>query len=201
MVPDVTVAVFARAPVIGQVKTRLAQDLGAREALCVHRALLERTLAVVSAGAAWTAELWLAGDTDSMGEVALPVLAQVDGDLGQRMCASARDIVARGSWVVIVGCDCPVMSVAYIGQAIAALERGHDVVFGPAEDGGYALIGLRRSHPRLFDDIAWSTSSVLEQSLERAAELDLSVALLDMVWDVDTVEDWRRWRREVDQAR
>jgi len=199
---NVKVAVFARAPVLGEVKTRLAQGVGVDEALRTHQLLLDRTLGLVTRltrrDANWSAELWLAGNAEALLDASpgleIPLLAQVDGNLGQRMCAAAENVVERGSWPVIIGCDCPMMSVDYLERAIAALVRGDDVVFGPAEDGGYVLIAVRDSYPRLFDEIAWSTPLVLEQSLARAEELDLNVTLLERLWDVDTIEDWRRWR-------
>ena len=85
------------------------------------------------------------------------------------------------------------MSRAYLRGAIAALDD-HDLVIGPAEDGGYALIGMDRPIPELFVDMTWSVASVRRETLGRAAELKLRVAQLDTLWDVDTVADWRRWR-------
>jgi rSAM/selenodomain-associated transferase 1 len=193
---DVTVAVFARAPVLGEVKTRLARDVGEEEALKAHCEMLERTLEAVEIGP-WSTELWLAGDAAAfpISRAGVEVRLQAEGDLGERMLAAVASIIGRGAWAVIIGCDCPVMSAAYIDAAIDALRRDHDVVFGPAEDGGYVLVGMRSVHRRLFEGVSWSTSEVLAQSLAQASKHDLRVALLETLWDVDTVADWRRWCR------
>ena len=190
---DVVVAVFARAPVLGRVKTRLAKDVGDVVALQAHRDLLERTLAAVES---WPTELWLAGDAAALTSLPaeLVVRQQPAGDLGDRMLAAVASIVGRGVWAIVIGSDCPVMSAVYIASAVDALADENDVVFGPAEDGGYALVAMRNVHPQLFEGINWSTPQVLDQSLARAAALDLRVAILDTVWDVDSVADWRRWR-------
>jgi hypothetical protein len=85
------------------------------------------------------------------------------------------------------------MSRAYLGRAAAALQD-HDLVIGPSEDGGYTLIGMSRPIPELFVDMTWSVTTVLRETLRRAAQLDLRVSQLDTLWDVDTAADWRRWR-------
>ena len=93
---------------------------------------------------------------------------------------------------IIIGTDCPLMSPAYIAQAESALETA-DVVLGPAEDGGYVLIGCKRAEPALFRDIDWGTDQVLEQTLRAASQAQRSVAVLDTLWDVDRPEDWQRF--------
>ena len=84
------------------------------------------------------------------------------------------------------------MSAAYVAQAEAALDTA-DVVVGPAEDGGYVLIGLKRAEPALFRDIDWGTDKVLEQTLRAASQAQRNVAMLDTLWDVDRPEDWQRF--------
>ncbi len=85
------------------------------------------------------------------------------------------------------------MSRDYLRTAASALFN-HDLVIGPSEDGGYALIGMCRPIPELLVDMTWSVSSVLNETLRRAAQLDLRVAQMETLWDVDTAADWRRWR-------
>ena len=112
---------------------------------------------------------------------------QSEGDLGQRMLACFEDGVR-----VLVGGDSPLVSIEYLNSAFSAL-RSHDVVLGPTEDGGYVLIGMNKPEPRVFNNIHWSTANVLCETLNIASSLDLRVKCLDLVWDVDTGVDYKRW--------
>ncbi len=190
------VILFTRAPVFGRVKTRLAKAVGEAAALECQRALLDRTLDVVRTSGL-DAELWVDGDPGALPPHRFVVHAQCDGDLGERMRAAVDDVCGRGRSAILIGTDCPVIDAAYLNQADAALRRGADVVIGPVEDGGYVLIGMTHAQPQLFRDIAWSTSSVLAQTRQRATELRLGVVVLDQLWDVDDETDWRRWQRRL----
>jgi uncharacterized protein len=118
---------------------------------------------------------------------------QGKGDLGARMSGAFRDALSRGAGrVVLVGTDCPGLDSSVMRAAFAALRR-KDLVLGPATDGGYWLIGLRRPAPALFADISWSTNSVLAQTRDRAQSLGLSVKTLDPLPDVDRPEDLPLW--------
>jgi rSAM/selenodomain-associated transferase 1 len=194
---DTCVAVFARAPIWGSVKTRLAAVLGNDVALAVHRELLRETLDNVLDPGSYALELWLAGDPISLEAEPSPLNVelrqQLDGDLGDRMLAAITHLAEAGHHAIIIGCDCPLMNRDYVRRAASALHD-HDLVIGPAEDGGYTLIGMRRPIPELFVDMSWSVPSVLNETLRRAVELDLRVAQFETLWDVDTAADWRRWR-------
>ena len=182
------VAIFARAPVRGRVKTRLARDIGADAALAAYRELLEQTLARLAPGqGAFAPELWLDGaPADLPQPPPMPVHAQPPGDLGQRMAAAFECGVAA-----VVGSDIPELTAGYVEDALAALDDA-DVVLGPAADGGYCLIALRAPRRALFEGIPWSTPGVLQATL--AAARDLRVALRPMLRDIDDGEDFRRWR-------
>ena len=193
-------AIFARAPVLGAVKTRLAAAVGATAALEAHRALLMHTLARLAPGSGGFApELWLAGP---LGEAAawarcLPIRQQPAGDLGERMAAAFADGVA-----VLVGSDIPPLGAHHVEAALARLAES-EVVLGPTVDGGYCLIALRAPYPLLFADIPWGTDQVLAATKAAAGERKL--ALLPPLWDVDNAADWRRWhgvaeRRSVVQS-
>lgn len=194
---DTCVAVFARAPTLGTVKTRLAAALGDDVALAAHRELLRETLDNVVEPNSYALELWLAGDPEDLdtesGARNVVLRRQPEGDLGERMLAAITQLTEAGGRAIVIGCDCPLMSRAYLRGAIAALND-HDLVIGPSEDGGYTLIGMHRPIPRLFVDMTWSDASVRRETLRRAVELELRVAQLHTLWDVDTVADWRRWR-------
>ena len=176
-------AVFARAPVLGAVKSRLAISIGEETAFNCYRKLLENA---VEAAMPFESEIWIEGDiVDLTWARGLPVRLQVPGDLGVRMLAAFSDGVK-----VLIGTDIPAMSASYIEQAFALLEE-NDLVVGPTEDGGYCLVAMHEPHDHLFSGITWGTDSVLASTLARAE--NLNVGLCDMLWDVDVEADYRRW--------
>ena len=190
-------AIFARVPVLGHVKTRLAATVGDESALRTYEALLTATLAELAPGnGAFAPEIWVDGDVDAFARWqrrsntsdlrGVPLVAQPDGNLGQRMAAAFEDGVT-----VLVGTDIPDMTAGYVGTALRWLEVA-DLVIGPTEDGGYCLIGMNSPHPPLFEGIPWSTPAVLTSTLCAAG--DLSVELLEPIWDLDDAEDLARWR-------
>ena len=196
---DVPIALFTRAPELGRVKTRLAQFVGQREALAAHVEVLERTLDACTRACA-RVELWVAGDVTA---APLPELvrryrvalkAQSGDHLGDSMFGALRTHLERGGPAIVVGSDIPEMQPTHLEEAMRALKKGNDVVIGPSEDGGYWLIGLSREAPELFIDIPWGTSDVLALTRARARDAQLRVAEVTTLWDLDTVEDWRRWQ-------
>lgn len=190
--------IFARAPVLEEVKTRLARTLGAEAALAAHEELVGLALNQLANVAGMHSELWIAGATDHPTVLEwsrswqLPVLAQQGDDLGARMSHAVQTCLAEPALALVVGTDCPGITAAYVQQAATAL-RDHDLVLGPAEDGGYGLIGLRIPAPELFEDVLWGTDAVLQQTLDRAVRSGLSYTLLATVWDVDEAADWVRF--------
>lgn len=191
--------IFARTPVPGEVKTRLAADVGLERALEAYRELTELTLKVARqvrkcevvvcftpADAEGAMRDWL-GD-----EVRYE--PQSAGDLGERMAHAIRARLAEGAQrVVVVGTDCPGLDRRTLDRAFEALARV-DVVVGPATDGGYYLIGVRADHPELFADIPWSTNQTLARTLAAAKKKGLAMDVLDIMWDVDTGVDLLRWK-------
>jgi len=192
--------VFARVPALGRVKSRLAAGVGAPAALAVYLELLAITRAAVAA-AGVPATVWLAdaaGPVPSAAETqewpGLAAHCQAPGDLGQRMAAAFAAAFAAGAGrVALIGTDCPGLRAAHLTQACALLAE-HDVVLGPATDGGYYLLGLRQPRPDLFEHKAWSTATVLADTLADAGRLGLRVALLPELRDVDTAADLAAWR-------
>lgn len=197
------IVVFARAPELGSVKTRLATDIGAERALQVYRMLGIRSVAAAcsvpdarvevhytpvagrDAVAAWLGDSVVAR---------VELHAQEDGTLGDRMSAAIDHALARGAAAVaVIGTDCPGLDAAGITRAFEALG-GADVALGPAEDGGYYLVAVRARHPHLFTGIPWSSCDTLRCTLDAARAAGLQVALLDPLMDIDTGEDWNRWR-------
>lgn len=191
--------VMLRSPQPGLVKTRLAADLDPEAAVGIYRVLLNRTLAVV-ADTDGAVELRVSPD-EAISGLDLPrkpewtVSGQGEGDLGQRLTRAFSDaFVAGATKVLVVGTDCPGLSAEDLAAAAASLDT-HDVVFGPAEDGGYWLIGARALHPCLFEGMPWSTGQVYSLSRQRAQDAGLKVHALRALRDIDTLEDWRVWLR------
>jgi rSAM/selenodomain-associated transferase 1 len=197
----IRLCIFARAPVLGTVKTRLARDIGEAAALAAHEELVALALQQLADVPGMQVELWIAGAIYHPGVLEwsrrwrLRVVAQRGEDLGARMNTAIEASLAQGSAAIVVGTDCPGIDADYVQQAAEAL-RSHDLVIGPAEDGGYGLIGLRRSAPGLFRAMPWSTDRVMQETLTRARRGGLSHHTLDAVWDVDDVCDWERYRSE-----
>ena len=193
-----TVALFTRISKVRQVKQRLARHVGAQRALEVHRFLLSRTLDVLIALEDMSKEVWIAGDPAQIDDHD-PLLAyrrglihQQGDSLGDRMAFAIEQIASRSRIPIIIGSDCPLMDVAYLQQALDAVQQDNDVVLGPADDGGYTLISMLTVHAELFKSIDWGTARVLDQTLCAADRQGLSVHLLDTLWDVDRVEDLER---------
>lgn len=195
------VGVFAKFPKPGKAKTRLIPALGAKGAADLHDQMVRHTLdrvGEVLTNRGTLAKVWTALDDHqvfaSHFQTKFPCEPQVDGDLGQKMNSAFTRMLGQVDAAVIIGTDCPDISPGLLRSALDALRRV-DVVLGPADDGGYYLIGLTRPTPSLFESMEWSTSSVLEQTMQRAKSLGLSVQLLPMLSDVDQPEDILEWKR------
>jgi hypothetical protein len=125
----------------------------------------------------------------------LALRTQVRGHLGQRMHRAFERALRSADAVVLIGTDCPGLRASDLRAAVRALQGGADAVLAPAEDGGYALIGLRRVSARLFCGIDWGSTSVMEQTRQRLGELGWRWRELRTVWDVDRPEDYARFER------
>lgn len=198
----VAVALFAKAPVAGRVKTRLVPPLTPEEAARVARTLLEATVEslVGSLAARWV--LYLDGEADDslralVSARGMGLRPQGEGNLGVRLAGAFRALRAEGAGrVLAIGADGPTLPPRLLAEAIDALSEC-DLVLGPTEDGGYYLIGAAVAEEGVFRDIPWGTSSVLVATLARATEAGRSVRLLPAWYDVDSVEDLRRLIEEV----
>jgi uncharacterized protein len=186
--------VLARAPVAGQVKRRLIPALGDQGAAELYSRLARRCVANAKQAAIAPVELWCTPDTDHpffrdcSRDFGVSLHAQQGEDLGQRMFrALAQELPA-----LIMGSDCISLCPADLREAAAALERGADAVLGPAEDGGYVLLGLARASPTLFDGIAWGGDRVLVDTRTRLRQLGWRWHELPVRWDVDRPEDLAR---------
>ncbi len=196
--PGTALIVFARAPSPGAVKTRLIPLLGAEGAAALHARLLERTLATARAASFPRIELHCAPGIDDpffrfcAGHFAAALLPQVGADLGARMLAAFKSALAAHPRVLLLGTDCPALTARHLRQADRALRDGADAVLVPCEDGGYALVGLKRVDARLFDGIAWGGENVMADTRARLTALGWRWRELETLWDVDRPEDYQR---------
>ena len=192
---------FARLPRPGQVKTRLQTALTAEQACEVHCELLLGTAGALLGSELGPVELWL----DRLGEhpaiehclaAGLRGPYQQQGqDLGARMAQAMCEALKGVDAVLLVGSDCPGLDAAYLRTAVDALRRS-EVVFGPADDGGYVLIGSRVMAPDLFVDVEWGSARALAQSERCVRARGWTLSRLAPRFDVDTPEDLRRWRAQ-----
>lgn len=195
---------FAKAPELGKVKTRLQGAIGAEGALQLHQVLIKKVAGRVIEANLCPLELWVAGDPEHQffrsiaDRHSVAVRAQQGGDLGERMGHAIRHALARFEFVIVIGSDCCVLDEAYLRLAVEQLKN-NSAVIGPAEDGGYVLIGLSRYHSALFEGIDWGTERVLEQTLSKLERLGWLFCQLPLRWDVDRPEDLGRLF-ELDEA-
>ena len=200
--PDVTLIVFAKAPQAGRAKTRLVPLLGEQGAAGFQARLIERTAGLAVRANFRRVELHCTPSVRhplfrrlaQRHDIAL--LPQQGADLGVRMHFACEHALRRARAVVLIGTDCPVLKLADLRAAQRALLGGADVVLAPAEDGGYALIGVRRVSGRLFCAMNWGSSTVLEQTRERLRHLGWHWRELRTLWDVDRPDDYARMKRQ-----
>jgi rSAM/selenodomain-associated transferase 1 len=192
------VMVFAKAPTPGEAKTRLIPALGAAGAAALHRRLVMHCLRAARESRLGPVELWCAPDTsdpffrECERRLGANLRAQGKGDLGARMRRAFESALALSRRAILVGSDIPALSARYLRDADQALARGDDAVIGPAEDGGYALIGLSRCDPELFRDVPWGGPEVLAETRRRLAARSWRSSELPVLWDVDRPEDLER---------
>lgn len=190
---------FARAPQVGGVKTRMQPRLSAREACELHCQLLAYTALQLQRLPASRRELWIAGDPGHpfLARVAshcgMALRRQRGADLGERMLHALRDGLSRYRRVVLVGSDCPGLDSDYLCDADRRL-RDHDMVWGPAVDGGYVLVAATRADAACFRGIDWGSDAVMSQTRAIAGERGIAHALLPVRQDVDRPADLPLWQ-------
>ena len=181
-------AIMARRPQLGKVKTRLAHDIGEKATLKVYTELLRNTMQAAISGN-WSCFLFLAGEGELNTE-GFEVVEQQGRDLGERMMHVFSHSFARGvEKVVLVGSDIDGLNTHLIYEAFEVLND-KDIVLGPSLDGGYYLIGMKMETD-VFGDIEWSTDAVFANTLRRAQSLEKSVVLIKELNDIDTLQDFR----------
>lgn len=198
---ETRVAVFARAPVPGEVKTRLAPALGADRAAAIHEELVRRALETATGAGVGTVELWCSPDSRHpffarcAAQFRVGLREQRGADLGERMSEAFRAALCDNAALVLIGSDCPALPPGALREAARVLAT-HDAVIAPAEDGGYVLVGLAGPDRGIFDRIEWGGSSVMAHTRARLEGAGMTWKELDTYWDIDRPEDYARLERE-----
>jgi len=198
--PDAVLMIFCKAPVAGQVKTRLTTELTTEQAMQVHIELTQRTLQLATQNNLCPVQLWCKPSTDhpfftASAQTYPVILQQQEGvGLGARMNNAFSRALDSYSRALIIGCDCPSLTEQDMEEALIALNLENCCVLAPAEDGGYVLIGLNQPHPELFDNMPWGTELVLEHTRARIEQYNLRYHALKQQWDLDTPKDLARYR-------
>ncbi len=192
----VQVAVFAKAPVPGEVKTRLVPLLGPEDAAELHATLVRRALATAREARVGPVSLWCTPETGHPFFAAcaaafdVSLLQQRGGHLGERMARAFERLLDSGP-ALLVGSDCPSLRPEDLRAAAGSLAT-HDAVIQPAEDGGYVLVGLGKAVPGIFEGIRWGESSVMRETRTRLRKAGATWREMPVRWDVDRPEDYRR---------
>lgn len=190
--------VFIKNPELGKVKTRLAKTVGNEKALAIYKALMGHTRDIALAVSTdrllfYSQEIH---PNDNWSTTNFKKHLQATGDLGTKMKAAFQQAFLDHQKVVIIGSDCASLTPAIVKVAFQQLEK-HAFVIGPALDGGYYLLGMNQYAPSVFEDIIWSTDSVLEDTKQRIKNLGMDYVLLPALSDIDYEEDWVKYGWEV----
>ena len=194
---DTRLIVFAKAPQPGAVKTRLMPLLGEAGAAALHARLVKHTLATACRADIGPVELCCAPGDDPFfdycrEQYGVSLAAQSEGDLGARMQHAFARALSNARHVILIGTDCPALTVLHLRLAAHALADGNDAGLAPAEDGGYPLLGLNRCDAELFHDIEWGSAKVMTATRDRLRRLRWRWKELETLWDIDRPEDYQR---------
>ena len=202
--PRGAVALFAKTPILGQVKTRMQAELGVEGALSLHKALIQYVFRNLEISQLCPVQLWVAqphapsnvNKEHDKYFLSLcnkkDIFFQTGQDLGARMAFTARQVLKGHDYVILVGSDCASVDAAYLEQALQALDSGEQIVLGPAEDGGYVLLGLRIVPDCLFVQMPWGEAEVMTITRQKLTVAGLSWLELEPRWDVDRPQDLPR---------
>ena len=190
-----TLILFTKTPQICRVKTRLWPHLNHRECLRLHRSLIQNIVKQLSNQRKYNFILYATDNKLKNPLLRLTSKKQYGCDLGQRMLNALNNELKRSRNVVLIGSDCVEFSQTYIGNAFNQLEAGHDIVLGPTNDGGYCLVGMKKPNKFLFENIAWSTPDVMQESLRAASKKNKNIHLLERMNDIDTIDDLKELQK------
>lgn len=196
---DTTLLVFAKAPIAGEVNTRLIPDLGVEAATALQKELIRSRLGSLTQNELCETQLWCSPDVDHVffkdcvARFKVKLNEQNGGDLGERMSNAIKIALKKFKHVVLIGTDAPALDLLQIQEAIDSLRNNDGVVLVPAEDGGYVLIGMSQHYSEIFLSVPWGTDRVLRKTRANIVALGLTLDEMDACWDVDRIEDYERY--------
>ena len=196
--PNSRILIFAKAPVAGLAKTRLIPALSEAGAADLAEKLIHQIVKNISESMLCPVSLYCTPDTNHpvfkkmQQQYAVELHLQTGADLGIRMANALTESCKNAKSVIIIGTDCPVMNKEYLTEAFAILRDDNEIVFGPAEDGGYVLVGMNNMHDKVFQGIDWGTEKVMQQTRMVMQENNYLWTELATLWDVDRPEDLQR---------
>ncbi|WP_456377466.1 TIGR04282 family arsenosugar biosynthesis glycosyltransferase [Thiolapillus sp.] len=194
-----SIIIFARAPIPGAAKTRLIPALGKHGTAQLHASLVEHTLSRVCEASPTNAMLWCTPSIQHPffrychNQYGITLHEQKGKDLGARMHHAFSSALHNSSWAILLGTDCPNLSADDLTLAIETMQSGADAVVGPAFDGGYYLLGLRKPAEALFNNMPWGTDEVWNLTRQRLLDLDLEHATIPWQHDLDRPEDLKHF--------
>ena len=197
--PDSVILIFSKAPIVGEVKTRLVPFIAAEQAAELHEELTHDRLYKCATADLCDVQLWCSPDTrhpffnECKQRYGVQLYSQSGADLGERMSSAIKTMLGQYKKIIIVGTDAPALDVDSIEAVVNELEH-NDFVLVPAEDGGYVLLAASTHHEDLFIDVPWGTKRVLASTVRNIENLGLSYSLIGTCWDVDRPEDLERYR-------
>ncbi len=197
--PDSVVLVFAKAPVAGKVNTRLIDDIGVQAATKLQLDFIHHRLTMLAEANLCDVRLMCAPDPQHetfllcKKQYPLTLHKQLGENLGARMFNGIADALQQYKYCIVIGTDAPALDAEKIKQAIEVLHNETEVVFVPAEDGGYVLVAMRQAYRFLFENISWGSAQVMQQSRDLLNKNNVSFKALACCWDVDELEDYQRY--------
>ena len=197
---DAVVLVFAKAPVAGEVNTRLIPDIGVEAATQLQAELIHSRLENLQEKNLCNVELWCSPDSNHaffqqcQKRYSVSLFDQQGDDLGMRMSLAIKESLQRFKRVTLIGTDAPSLTIDQIEIATNKLAS-NDVVYAPAEDGGYVLIGMSQHCHAIFQSVPWGTDQVLACTRENIEANNLRSDELNTCWDIDRVEDYQRYKK------
>lgn len=196
---DSVILVYAKAPLAGKVNTRLCADIGVPAATRLQFDLIHHRLSMLTAAKLCDVRLMCAPNRQHEAflqcekQYPISLFEQTGRDLGERMFNGVAAALQRYEYCIVIGTDAPALDAQKITQAVERLHGGAEVVFVPAEDGGYVLIAMRQAYRFLFENISWGSAQVMQQSRNKLRENAASFEELAPCWDVDRLEDYQRY--------
>ena len=200
---DTVILLFAKAPIAGSVNTRLIPDIGVEKATSLQSNLIHQRLSMLTNARLCQVRLMCAPDDqhESFIECAqkypIQLVVQSGDDLGERMSIAVSVALQSYKYCIVIGTDAPALDEIQIEKAIQTIHYETEVVFVPAEDGGYVLLGMKKPNTFLFQNVDWGSESVMQQSRERLNLNRVSFKELTVCWDVDRLEDYQRYLKLV----